>query len=1154
VGLKTEPTTPPTAPDYTGDHRISSVETSVTTYTDGGPAYDALLTQTSEWTTRDSSAFVITSQIYTSADGRREWNIAYPGQPFQQLVKTVTQYGASGSRTVTQTYPDNSYQISTFSYSRPSAVTRYGSDAAQIAQTTYQYNPHGLLWKSTDARNGTTIYYYNHADLVNFVTSPPPSPALPPQTRYTLYDTSLRLTEVIEPDGGQVYTRYYQNGLVKLTWGARVYPSGYEYDSQGRLTKLHTWQSFTPPDPNTIDPAFPSGSVTTSWDYDQYRGWLKDKRYTDTKGPDYDYTPAGRLRSRTWSRLVPGTSTRLLTTYTYDFDPNGLNAYRKAGYLASIAYNDATVPAGEISTPPLAFDYDRRGRSVTAQQGPVGSQLTTTLAWHLAGALDSETYAGSPLDTLQVAAVNVDSANLLRRATLTVKRAATAIAGTTVSYGYDAASRLQIVTSPGPTDFFSAAYDYVPNSSLVKTTTFRHVSTVRLTSTTQYDFLNRLQSIRAVPGVAGQPPLSRAYTYNNANQRLNRTDGDASFWQYGYDNKGQVTAAKHYWYDAQPVPGQQFEYGFDDIGNRLLAREGGDQNGSSLRQTTYVPDNLNRYASRSMNASDRKADVTGLALVQNGTPTTVSITAGGTQYSPDYRRGEYFWKAAPASGNGPTWLSVNVTDGSTTTTGNVYVQPASESFSYDDDGNLISDARWIYKWDAENRLARLDTQVSAAAAGIPPKRILLLYDYQGRLMRRQLYRGTYAGGAITWAASPDTAPGSDLLFLYDGRQCVAALNPDQSLYQAYVWGIDLSGTFNGAGGVGGLLIFRKVVTGGTETYFPVYDGNGNVMELIKAEDAGVSGSAGIVVARYEYSAFGQLLRTTGEPVALENPFRFSSRYQDDQTDLVYYGFRFYSPAVGRWLSRDPLEEAGGINCYVFARNNPVSRYDVLGRNLGFDQALDALVLAVDLSTGAGWATIALDVAVLLVPYTPPNPRIGRVITRLGQEYEFVKKAELRNVWKMEWTDLGSRPQKASIVMEYRGRLKNLTPNDAYNKHFRAFAKTEVDAKRISRKGPAQFIPGTKDEEVRKYIDEAFKKFKQDFKVTSFSQLDGYVYNTGIPFGTKNTLRNYIGYADGECASNIKIHVGKQGDVHAFPTLDRETAPGTLPNAITPAED
>jgi RHS repeat-associated protein len=54
--------------------------------------------------------------------------------------------------------------------------------------------------------------------------------------------------------------------------------------------------------------------------------------------------------------------------------------------------------------------------------------------------------------------------------------------------------------------------------------------------------------------------------------------------------------------------------------------------------------------------------------------------------------------------------------------------------------------------------------------------------------------------------------------------------------------------------------------------------------------------------------FGELIRTTG-PMAKGSPFRFSTKYQDDETDLLYYGYRFYNVSTGRWVSRDPMDEA-----------------------------------------------------------------------------------------------------------------------------------------------------------------------------------------------------------------------------------------------------
>ena len=75
--------------------------------------------------------------------------------------------------------------------------------------------------------------------------------------------------------------------------------------------------------------------------------------------------------------------------------------------------------------------------------------------------------------------------------------------------------------------------------------------------------------------------------------------------------------------------------------------------------------------------------------------------------------------------------------------------------------------------------------------------------------------------------------------------------------------------------------------------------------------------------------FGEVIRATG-PMAKLNPFRFSTKYQDDETDLLYYGERYYNASTGRWLSRDPIEEKGGLNLYGFVYNSPLNKTDALG--------------------------------------------------------------------------------------------------------------------------------------------------------------------------------------------------------------------------------
>ncbi len=81
---------------------------------------------------------------------------------------------------------------------------------------------------------------------------------------------------------------------------------------------------------------------------------------------------------------------------------------------------------------------------------------------------------------------------------------------------------------------------------------------------------------------------------------------------------------------------------------------------------------------------------------------------------------------------------------------------------------------------------------------------------------------------------------------------------------------------------------------------------------------------------HEYGPFGEVIRATGS-MARVNPFRFSTKRQDDLTDLLYYGFRYYNPSTGRWLNRDPIGEWGAINLHGFVGNNPISRIDLMGK-------------------------------------------------------------------------------------------------------------------------------------------------------------------------------------------------------------------------------
>ena len=223
--------------------------------------------------------------------------------------------------------------------------------------------------------------------------------------------------------------------------------------------------------------------------------------------------------------------------------------------------------------------------------------------------------------------------------------------------------------------------------------------------------------------------------------------------------------------------------------------------------------------------------------------------------------------------------------------------------SYDLDGNMTAYKDWTFTWDAENRLVLASNATTIVSNS---------YDYMSR--------------RISKTTQQLNNPATSSLFLYQGWAMISELSTvnGQQSTNSYVYGLDLSGTAQGAGTIGGLLSLTTQQPSNSTTAFYCYDANGNVTDLV--------GTNGSFLAQYQYDPFGNLTQASGSE-ASANPFKFSTKYLDAETGLYYYGYRYYLPEIGRWASRDPIGEVGGLNLVVFTENGPVYRVDLLGESI-----------------------------------------------------------------------------------------------------------------------------------------------------------------------------------------------------------------------------
>jgi RHS repeat-associated protein len=412
---------------------------------------------------------------------------------------------------------------------------------------------------------------------------------------------------------------------------------------------------------------------------------------------------------------------------------------------------------------------------------------------------------------------------------------------------------------------------------------------------------------------------SHAYSNNVGNQRVQQTLLAGNYENYAYDKIGQLTNAV-----GKELGGttnrlqEQLSYAYDAAHNLSNRTE------NALVQTFGV-NNLNELSTATHSGTLTVAGDTSLPATNvtiNGTPAILyrdnafakdgfGVTNGNNSFTAI--------AASPSSQMDTNTASVNLA--------------ATASYAYDGNGNLLSDGLRTFSYDDENELTSIVVSNSVAST-------LTSNIYDGKLRLRIRKEYIWSSGWI---------PTNEVHYIYDGNLVIQERSSNNVPGITYTRGRDLSGSLQGAGGIGGLLPRTdNSLTNGSPAvaahgyYFS--DGNGNIT-LLTGYDQGI-------LARYTYDPFGHVLAQSG-PLAMSNVYQFSSKEFHRLSGLVYYLYRWYDPYLQRWPNRDPLgdiefeaiwtslstqirqllppsETFMGPNLYSFVSDDPITGIDPFG--------------------------------------------------------------------------------------------------------------------------------------------------------------------------------------------------------------------------------
>jgi RHS repeat-associated protein len=871
------------------------------------------------------------------------------------LTKTEGSCGCGSSLVETRAYDNNLNVTSKINASNQSTNYTYDSNGNVLTMTdavgtrTFTYNQYGQVLTATNVMNGVTTFTYDTAGNLLTVKD-----ALNNTTSFTYDSRGLPLT-ITDPLSNVTTLTYNSFGQLIERKDALNNISKFEYDARGRITK-----------------ATDALNNITNYAYDAV-GRIQTIIQPDNKTITFGYDLAGRRTSVTDAR---GKS----TSFSYDGAYRLTSVANAAGKSISNGYDlmsNLTAQTDQLGRT-TNFEYDdfnRLVRVIYPEETPGATRLEERTEYDAIGKVIKR------IDTAgRATTFSYDAANRLTSTTdpalketkyeynaLSQMTALVDALNQRYTYVYDALGRVVSQTRNGHTKSF--VYDAVGNRT--QRTDYNGAVTNYV-----YDALNRLTTINYPNSTSvsyGYDKLSRLTSATNQN-------GTVSF---SYNNMSRVSSTTDVW-------GQILNYTYDGNGNRTQLKVGGNN------YTTYTYDDLNRLIQLADSAGglvtygyDDASRLTSKNL-PNGVATTYqyngldqlirlkdakgTTTIADNQYTYNNagnitqnidQAGTHIYNydlldrltssTYPGINESYAYDAVGNRTSSTMTGSSNYRfmnSPGAGTYTYNKNGNPVSKTTasgvWQYEWDYENRLTKVTLPAGTSVS--------YKYDALGRRVQRT------------------TSTGEREDFTYDGSDVLLDKLGDGSVVE-YLNGPGIDNK-----------IRQKSSSG---THYFVQDHLGSTSALTD-----VSGN---VVERITYSAYGE---STGSSLTR---YQYTGREHDSLTGLYYYRARWYDAQMGRFISEDPIEFAGGMNWYAYVGNNPVNYADPYGLQdrksperthvtVTVHDAIDAT--EVDPPTDQSWDSINGNLNYIFPNFVGPTAGIkhhfrnGKIIPYIGGQVGF----------------------------------------------------------------------------------------------------------------------------------------------------------------------